>query len=391
MRQRANSRRLDAGQRGGDFRGEGYALPLEPVHSVGLRFHAPAFDEAVAEHDLQKRQQEVGVAVGNDAKPFELGRGLGLARIDDNDPSTALDDVVHAVLDARRGQEAAMRDNGICAHHHQQVRPHQIRYRHGHGPAVEELACGQPVAGVLRRSGEVVGVPSDPFDEAHGREQVRVAERGRVAHVPAECTGAVAAVDLGQPCRDVGHRLVPGHRLEPVRSAPQRGGDAVGIVDDLGERDALLAGEARGQRMVLVGAQRDQTPVVDRRDHAAQRLADPAERRPLLDHRCHPSHHTVIITVGSYSALQPDPDQRPKEGCADVQFVHPLTTQADVRRQRAGRQRRVAQYLSGGTNTIKAIPAGQCHPYVTARVARVQLLTPVLRNRGMSFRGDYMM
>jgi hypothetical protein len=36
--------------------------------------------------------------------------------------------------------------------------------------------------------------------------------------------------------------------------------------------------------MVLVGAKRDEAAVVDRRDHAAQRLTDPAERRPVLDH-----------------------------------------------------------------------------------------------------------
>ena len=93
----------------------------------------------------------------------------------------------------------------------------------------------------------------------------------------------MSPVDVGQPVGDVGHRLVPADRVEPaVGSAAQRSGDAVGVVDDLGERDALLAREARRQRMVLIGTQRYQSTVVDGRDHAAQRLADPAEGRLLL-------------------------------------------------------------------------------------------------------------
>jgi hypothetical protein len=39
--------------------------------------------------------------------------------------------------------------------------------------------------------------------------------------------------------------------------------------------------------MLLVGPQRDEAPVLDGGDHAAQRLADPAERRLVLDHWRH--------------------------------------------------------------------------------------------------------
>jgi hypothetical protein len=127
-------------------------------------------------------------------------------------------------------------------------------------------------------------VPADTLDEGHHAEQVRVAERGGVAHVPADCAGAVATQDRGQPGCDVGQRLVPADRLETGGGLAQRGGDAVGVVDHLGECDALLAREARGQRMVLVWAKRDEAAVVDRRDHAAERLTDPAERRLVLDH-----------------------------------------------------------------------------------------------------------
>ena len=189
-------------------------------------------------------------------------------------------------------------------------------------------------------------VPSDAFDEAHGREQVRVAERGGVAHVPADRAGAVAAENGGQPCRDVGHRLVPGDLFEPVWPAPQWDGDPVGVVDHLGERDALLAGEARRQRMVLVGAERDQSPVVDRRDHAAQRLADPAERRPLLDARCHVDYDTVRVTVAQrFVPLQRARDERRRHHrCwpAPVRPVRRQVSDGNGRRRdfRGGRRRR---------------------------------------------------
>ena len=87
---------------------------------------------------------------------------------------------------------------------------------------------------------------------------------------------------------DIAKRLVPGHLFESGRRAAQRRGDAIGVVLHLGERDALLAGETRRQRVVFVGAQRDEPAVLDGRDHAAQRLADPAERRLVLGHRRHP-------------------------------------------------------------------------------------------------------
>ena len=63
-------------------------------------------------------------------------------------------------------------------------------------------------------------------------------------------------MDVGQSVGDVGHRLIPADGFEAAVGLPaQRGGDAVGVVDDFGERDALLAREARRKRMVLIGTQ----------------------------------------------------------------------------------------------------------------------------------------
>jgi hypothetical protein len=94
----------------------------------------------------------------------------------------------------------------------------------------------------------------------------------------------VPAVDVGQPIGDVRHRLVPADRFEcAVGDTAQRGGHPIGVVDHFGERDALLTGETCRQRVILIGPQGHQPAVLDGGNHAAQRLADPAERRLLLD------------------------------------------------------------------------------------------------------------
>jgi hypothetical protein len=134
-----------------------------------------------------------------------------------------------------------------------------------------------------------MAVPADALDERHHPEQMRVAERRRVAHVPPERARSVAAQDVGAPGGDVAHRHVPRDGLEPVGGPSQRGRDTIGVVDDLSERDALLAGEPGRQRVLLVRAKRRQPAVLDGRDHAAERLTDAAERRLVLDHGRHAS------------------------------------------------------------------------------------------------------
>ncbi len=100
-----------------------------------------------------------------------------------------------------------------------------------------------------------MAVAADPLGESHRGEQVRVAEGRGVSHVPRERTRTVGAVDLGEPGRDVIERGIPAHGLEAVPGPLQRSGDPVRVVDHLGERDALLTGKSRRQRVVLVGPQ----------------------------------------------------------------------------------------------------------------------------------------
>ena len=128
-----------------------------------------------------------------------------------------------------------------------------------------------------------MGAAAQALDERQDRHHVGVAERPRIAHVPADGARPVLTHDAGEPLSDVGHRFVPTDLLETGGSAPKRHGDPVGIIDHLGEGDAFLARESGGQRVVLVGPQRDEPAVFDGGDHAAQRLTDAAERHLVFD------------------------------------------------------------------------------------------------------------
>ena len=105
--------------------------------------------------------------------------------------------------------------------------------------------------------------------------------------------------------------------LELARAARalQRIDHAVGVVLDVGHRDPLGTRVAAGERVILVRAQLRQAAVLDRGDHAAQRLADAAEGDPLLDRhgrQSTPAHcgaarvtlRTLPLRVGERPDLQ---------------------------------------------------------------------------------------
>jgi hypothetical protein len=217
--------------------------------------------KVLGEHHLQQRQQQVGVPVGNDAEPFEPGRGLGLAWIDDKHPAAAFDDVVHPVADPRDREHAVVGDDGVRADDDQEVGAQHVRDGQGQRGAVKQLAGHESVVDVLRARGEKVRAQTQPGHQHGEPQRVGVAERARVAEVPADRAGSVRLVNVAEPVGDVGHGRVPADGLEGAFPGPaQRRDHPVGVVLNLGERDAFLAGEARRQRVITVRPQQNSRP-----------------------------------------------------------------------------------------------------------------------------------
>ena len=147
---------VDAGARLGGFGAERPGQLFQPDAAVGLAGQPGAVGEVLAEQHMQQRQQQVGVAVGNDAQPFELRGGLGLARIDDQHPAAAFDDVVHAVLDPRHGEHAAVGDDRVRADDDEQVGAQHVGHRQRQRRPVQQLAGHEAVVDVLGPGGEHV-------------------------------------------------------------------------------------------------------------------------------------------------------------------------------------------------------------------------------------------
>src|SRR5262245_57510087 len=126
---------------------------------------------------------------------------------------------------------------------------------------------------------------AEAVEESLRPERVAVAERAGIAHVPADRVGAALVEDRAQAAGDVAHRLLPRDALELAgpAGALERVDHAVRAGLHVGHRDALRARIAARERMVAVGAQLLQLAVLDRGDHATQRLANTTERDPLLD------------------------------------------------------------------------------------------------------------
>ena len=139
-----------------------------------------------------------------------------LRGVDDQHPPAALDDVVHAVLDPRHGEHAAMRDNRIRADDHQKVGAGNVGHRQRERRPVQQLAGDEAVVDVLRAGGEHVHPRAEAEHDGGQAQGVRVTEGAGVAVVPADRAGAVPAMNVGQPLGDVGHRLVPADRFEPA-------------------------------------------------------------------------------------------------------------------------------------------------------------------------------
>ena len=266
----------NAGLRLGPLGSElGDELP-QPLSPVRPQRHRSGVLKRLGEDHLQQREQQERVGVGPQRDVLELARGLRAARIDHHDSPAAIGDRVQLVLDPRSAHHRSVRDERVRADDQQEISSSEVRDRQQERRAVEQRAGGEAVGDVLGGGGVVVR-RAEPVEEALDPERVRVAERSRVAHVPADRVAAVLAPDRAEPLADLVERGLPGDALEAaVGSAPERMEDPIGVVLDLGHRDPLGAGEALRERVIGVGSELRHLAVVDRGDEAAERLADPA-------------------------------------------------------------------------------------------------------------------
>jgi hypothetical protein len=242
--------------------------------------------EVLREDHVQQREQQPGVGVGTDGDVLVGPRGLGPPRVDDDHAPAAPHYRVELLAHAGRGQHRTVRDERVGTEHEEEVRALQVGDGDDDRGAVQQRARGKPVGDVLRGRGPVVR-SADGVEEALDPQRVRVGERRGVAHVPAQRRRTVAVEDGPHARADVVERLLPRNAAKGAVSAPaQRVRDPIGVVLHVEYRDALRAGIAARERVVGVGAELDDAIAVDRRDHAAVRLADPAERHlPFLTAR----------------------------------------------------------------------------------------------------------
>ena len=95
-------------------------------------------------------------------------------------------------------------------------------------------------------------------------------ERRRVADVGGDARGAMPATDGVEPIGDGGHRFVPRDVLPPPIGRANAGSvETVRIVVEVDHRQTLVAGEALRDRVVPVGGELGQTPVLHTSNEAA--------------------------------------------------------------------------------------------------------------------------
>ena len=234
---------------------------------------------------VQQRGEEPDVGVGLDehrVADAPVGR-LDAARVDEHDPGAAGRRPAQLAEHVGDRVEARLRGPRVLADDEAQVGVLEVGDR-VHGRRAEHGLAGDELVGaVLGARRERAAHAEGPQQRGHVQRRQRV-ERRRVADVGADRAGAVLGGDRAEAVGRVGHRVVPADRRpRAVGGAQHRVVEAVRVVVDVDGGEALVAGEALRHRMLAVGRQLDELPVVDVGDEPARRLADPAERA----HRVH--------------------------------------------------------------------------------------------------------
>jgi hypothetical protein len=121
----------------------------ESVRALRVLREEVAVGETLGEDHVQHREQKPRVGVRRDRDVLELARGLGPARVHDDDAPAAVHDLVQLLADPRRGQNRSVGHHRVRSDHEQESRAVEVRDRDEQRGAVQKRTRREAVVHVL--------------------------------------------------------------------------------------------------------------------------------------------------------------------------------------------------------------------------------------------------
>ena len=258
---------------------DGLAQLLQTLHVGGDEV---AVDEALGEDDAEDAGEQGGVLARlHLQEDVGLLRGLGAARVDDDELHAALLRLVEALGGVVLGDAAPHGDGGVGADEHPDV---GVVEHLGAGAPVAVVGAGDGLGGLVDGAAGVGHVRADAGHEGPGElaggwegEAVGATEGGDGA-------GAVLGDDGLELVRDLVDGLLVGDVVVgPVGGALLGVEEAVRVVVLLGELASLDAAEPLVHRVLRVAAHLDGAAILDVDLDPAKRVAEAAEGLLRLD------------------------------------------------------------------------------------------------------------
>ena len=280
LRERA---RKGADLRGRDSRRLGHALRWELAHCrLNLlepgehRGQAAGIRAALAQHDLQQREEQEGIRPGADGQ-VRVGDGgrLRAAGIHHDQPAPTRAQRAQAPLDAGRGHEAPVGHEGIRSQHEQERRAVDIRHGEQELMPEHQERCQHVGELVDRGRGEAAARPQRAQQHLPVKDGAVVVD-GRVALIDGDGVAAVGALHLDEPLRRQVEGGVPADLL-PGRSAAAQGvPQPIGVLVQILQSDGLRTDVPVAEDVLLVAPDGKDAVPVDHDGQPAHRLAERA-------------------------------------------------------------------------------------------------------------------
>ena len=294
----------------------------------------PGIHERLLDQGAGDRGEEERVAAWADEVVLVglLGRA-GPARVHHHDLAAALADAAQPAAHVGSGEQAAVRDQRVCAEHEQVVAAVQV----GHGHA-QRWPNMRPAATCFGIWSTVLAVKTLLRAERAQQHRVVGEEREvvgrRVPDIRGHGIAAVLLEDRGEPAVDLLEGLVP-CRLAKLAVAPyQRRGEAVGVLVQLLQPVSLGTDEAGAEDVIAVAADRGHPLAVEGDLEAAGGFAEGTG--PVDDALGHYEHRIIRTACMSAQGLT-----RPAPSAA--------RSRAPARRRAGGRSRRRARTPPGAS------------------------------------------